>query len=83
MPSNDLYNVFDILDNDERVIVASNEDMGIIITWNRSQTLQLWQNTWEGFVKINVRTLSENPVTYGEARLRALMWLIDLGKTNE
>jgi hypothetical protein len=76
-------NIFDILSHDERVIVLSNEGDERIITWNRSLTLQCWENVdfhrdtgrWN---EINVRTLANEPKSFDEARKAAMQWQGDM-----
>lgn len=75
-------NLFDILDNGNRVLVHSNAD-GFIITWNKSQTLQSWklipahtnevrdEDTWE---ETDVRVLPDAPASFDEACLSAKEW---------
>ncbi len=80
--------IFEILSMDERVIVYSSEEDRSIFTWNQSLTLQWWRpvvrmderdypsghfdpNDWE---EVNVRTLSDMPLDYHEARKAAIRW---------
>jgi hypothetical protein len=66
-------NLFDVLSNDERVIVYSDAGSRIIYTWNRSLTLQAWQvrSTIE---EVNVQTLSTEPINIEAARAAAIKW---------
>lgn len=79
-------NLFDILSNDERVIVLSNKDDAVIYTWNHSLTLQCWKREgsvyfhpaisrhYDNWEEIDVRTLSEPPFNYQHARSAAILW---------
>ena len=66
-------NLFDVLSNDERVIVYSDVGSRIIYTWNRSLTLQAWQvrSTIE---EVDVQTLSTQPINIEAARRAAMKW---------
>ena len=62
--------IWDILSDNQRVILWSDAESGLIYTWNYSQTLQCWRNTgecsdtpydsayWE---EVDVRTLPKKP----------------------
>ena len=67
--------LFDILSNDERVIVLSDKGEETIITWNQSVTLQVWiykgSGNWE---ELNVRTLSNQPINFKAAKKAAQDW---------
>jgi hypothetical protein len=72
--------LFELLSNDERIIVLSCLDDRCIYTWNQSDTLQLWyeshklpgQGLW---VEECILTQSGyGPKTYKEARQVALAW---------
>ena len=65
--------LFDILSNDERVIVYSDEMSRYIYTWNKSLTLQAWQvrSTIE---EMACQTLSDVPINYEGARKAAIAW---------
>lgn len=78
-------NLFEILSNDERVIVLSDTKDGVIYTWNRSLTLQCWKRNrpnynyvvdhpYDNWEEINVRTLSDPPFNYNHARSAAILW---------
>lgn len=71
-------NLFDILSHDERIVVLSNVGDGCIFTWNRSLTLQWWMKNnslcVDGWKEIGVRTLSDPPLNYEEARQAAMKW---------
>ena len=66
-------NIFDVLSNDERVLVYSDVGSRIIYTWNRSLTLQAWQvrSTIE---EVDVQTLSTEPINIEAARAAAIRW---------
>jgi hypothetical protein len=67
--------LFDILSNDERIIVLSSADNYQIYTWNQSCTLQCWQDHDDGvWVEVDIRTLDEMPVDFDEARRAAEVW---------
>ena len=80
--------LFDILSNDERVIVYSDVGAGVIYTWNRSITLQAWLKNpplgWnagnftdadkDNWTEVEVQTLSNEPKTYEKAREAAIKW---------
>lgn len=66
--------LFEVLSMDERIIVYSSEEDRIFYTWNQSLTLQCWAQDAKGWREINVRTLSQPPANYGEARQAAMNW---------
>ena len=74
--------LFDILSNDERIIVLSVLDEDKIITWNKSDTLQAWIKksfpyckTGDMWLEIDILTQSGyGPKNYDEARQVALTW---------
>lgn len=85
-----MLSLFDILSNDERVIVYSDKADRLIYTWNQSLTLQVWKcmenpnpyspslikgDMWE---ELNVRTLPNAPLDYHEARKAAINWSTDV-----
>jgi len=67
--------LFDILSQNERVIVWSDQADAVLYTWNQSLTLQcfIWvaPDTWE---EIDVRTLSYAPKSIDDARRAAQVW---------
>jgi hypothetical protein len=79
--------LFDILSNDERIIVYSSKEDSVIITWNQSDTLQGWEYkyhpgdasndyhdyyTWE---EVGILTQSgHGPKNYEQARKVAIAW---------
>lgn len=78
-------NLFDILSNDERVIVLSNVGERMMVTWNQSLTLQAWgkvydplrgyddsEDKWE---ELECQTLSDQPANYKAARKAAETWV--------
>jgi hypothetical protein len=67
-------NLFDILSHDERVIVLSDVGQNVIVTWNRSLTLQYWQQRGGRWHECDVRTLSTEPSGYAAARSQAQKW---------
>ena len=83
-------NLFDILSDDERIIVLSSKQDGIIVTWNQSCTLQYWnKKTVEQYgssypfnkdeldiwEETDCRTLMNEPANFAEARIAAQEWL--------
>jgi len=66
-------NLFDVLSNDERVIVYSDAGSRIIYTWNRSLTLQAWQ-VRSAIEEVDVQTLSTQPINIEAARRAAMKW---------
>jgi hypothetical protein len=66
-------NMFDVLSNNERVIVHSDKSTFQVYTWNRSCTLQCW-DVDENWHEIDVQTLSTPPKNFEEARLVAIAW---------
>jgi hypothetical protein len=50
--------LFDILADDQRIIVATDKEAGYIVTWNRSLTLQAWNSDLD---EVDIHTLSEAP----------------------
>jgi hypothetical protein len=75
-------NLFEILSNDAFIIVYSSEDENMIITWNKSCTLQSWgqckrakSGSDDEWFEINARVLNEAPKGYKKARKRALAWI--------
>jgi hypothetical protein len=69
-------NLFDVLSNDERVIVYSDVGARQVYTWNRSLTLQVW-NVRSSLQECDVRTLSNVPANYEAARSAAIRWSQD------
>jgi hypothetical protein len=72
------HTLFNVLANDERVLVLSSEGDGMIITWNQSLTLQWWVSDAGCWEEVAVRTLSSEPVTFKDARAAALRWHLDV-----
>jgi len=66
-------NLFDVLSNDERVIVYSDVGARQVYTWNRSLTLQVW-NVRSSLQECDIRTLSDVPANYEAARKAAIQW---------
>lgn len=66
-------NLFEVLSNDERVIVHSDVNARMIYTWNRSLTLQAW-SVRSTIREESVQTLSEAPINIEAARKAAMKW---------
>ena len=66
--------LWELLSNDERVIVLSNEGDGVIYTWNHSLTLQCWSVIGSTFREIDVRTLDRQPADWYKAVDKARKW---------
>jgi hypothetical protein len=66
--------LFDILSNDQRIIVASDRELGLIVTWNRSQTLQLWDSNLD---EVNTRAILCE-IEFDDARMFGVDWLNDI-----
>ena len=66
-------NLFDVLSNDQRVIVYSDVSSRIIYTWNRSLTLQAWQ-VRSVIEEVDIQTLSTQPINIEAARKAAMKW---------
>lgn len=69
-------NLFDVLSNDERIIVYSDVGARQVYTWNRSLTLQVW-SVRSNFQESDIRTLSDQPINYEAARKEAIKWSQD------
>tara|TARA_B110000503_G_C7136011_1_gene408812 strand:- start:1210 stop:1422 length:213 start_codon:yes stop_codon:yes gene_type:complete len=69
-------NLFDVLSNDERIIVYSDVGARQVYTWNRSLTLQVW-SVKSNFQESDIRTLSDQPRNYEAARKEAIKWSQD------
>lgn len=77
--------LFDLLSQDERIIVLSDPSERVIYTWNQSLTLQCWRDLsldshsqngqWE---EIDCRTLSEEPINFAAAKKAAERWFYDV-----
>lgn len=81
-------NLFEILSNNERIIIWSDVGDKIIYTWNQSLTLQCWQSlptykngAWDcenrNWEEINIRTLSVEPKSFKDARDCAMQWHLE------
>jgi hypothetical protein len=67
--------LFEVLSKDERIIVYSSEEDGCFYTWNQSLTLQCWGEAGQGeWTELDIRTLSDVPKSYNEARQKAIAW---------
>jgi hypothetical protein len=74
--------LFDLLANDQRVIVSSDRECGYFVTWNRSATLQLWDSNLD---EVGIRTLSYENISFVFAAQLAIDWLNEIrqeGKYN-
>lgn len=69
-------NLFDVLSNDERIIVYSDVGARQVYTWNRSLTLQVW-SVKSSFQECGVRVLPDAPRNYEAARKEAIRWSQD------
>jgi hypothetical protein len=76
--------LFEVLSNDERIIVFSSEEDSCFYTWNQSATLQCWQPKTKamgpllmdtgGWEVSGVKTLEDEPRNFEEARKAARNW---------
>jgi hypothetical protein len=66
-------NLFDVLSNDQRVIVHSDASARMIYTWNHSLTLQAW-SVRSIITEEACRTLSTKPINIEDARRAAMKW---------
>lgn len=62
--------IFDILSNDERIIVYSNFVDNVIVTWNQSLTIQFWRG--DNFEEIEIITLPEVPKSFIDCRQKVI-----------
>lgn len=69
-------NLFDVLSNDERIIVHSDVGARQVYTWNRSLTLRVW-SVKSNFQECGVRILPDAPRNYEAARKEAIKWSQD------
>ena len=68
--------LFDILSDDERIIVLSSKQDGCIVTWNQSLTLQCWQYSANGqWEETDMRILGSEPASFADASFAAEEWL--------
>ena len=83
--------IFDILSNDERIIVLSDKENNQVVTWNQSLTLQVFSlkdSAYSGTPKrastdeiatrweeTAILTLAKEPASFKEARQKAREWL--------
>ena len=74
--------LFDVLSNDERILVCSYPDDSCIVTWNKSLTFQVWEvqerygysgdlTNWK---EVNSWTADEVPTNFEIARQEAKRW---------
>ncbi|MGL4808374.1 MAG: hypothetical protein ACRC4O_06500 [Giesbergeria sp.] len=60
-------------------IIAGDDDLHVVVTWNGSCTFNLWlADTW-----VNVDCRTREVSTYGEARAHARQWLSELTHLEE
>lgn len=73
-----MKNLFEILSDNERVIVHSDVGDKVLYTWNRHKTLQAWTIAPDtggvGWVELNAQVLMEEPASFEEARTAARSW---------
>lgn len=69
--------LFQVLSMNERVIVWSDEEQSLIVTWNQSATLQAWNGSRENWSEVDIRTLTPTMpfMTFDVARAAAKRWL--------
>lgn len=67
--------IFDILSNDERIIVLSDKQTNQLVTWNQSLTLQVFSLKDSAWEEIAILTLAKQPASFKEARQKASEWL--------
>jgi len=67
--------LFDILSDDERIIVLSDRGEGMLYTWNQSLTLQCWElRGWANWEEVDIQTLHDEPRDFDAARKAAIKW---------
>jgi muconolactone delta-isomerase len=69
-----LANLWEILSGNKRMIVHSNEESGIIYTWNGSLTLEVWavQGHYNNYSLLSAHTFESVPKDYEAARTAAI-----------
>jgi hypothetical protein len=68
-------NLFQLLSNDNRVIVLSDEQNSQVYTWDAaSPYMQVWDERNGRFVEAEYRTLDRVPSTFTEAKALARKW---------
>jgi hypothetical protein len=67
--------IFDILSNDERIIVLSDKQTNQLVTWNQSLTLQVFSLKDSAWEETAILTLAKQPASFKEARKKASEWL--------
>ncbi len=77
-----------IFDQVGQVIVAADEDAGLVILWNQSATLNLYGvDNWGKLEAFECKTLSntrhDGSVSYDDAKACAEQWLEDLRNETE
>ena len=76
-PAPVVLTLFEVLSKNQRVLVWSSEEDQVIITWNQSDTLQMWQYWLDGnWEEINIRTLSGMSRTVNHDLNKALDWMV-------
>jgi hypothetical protein len=63
----------------DRELVVTDSDVQLLVTWNRSQTFQIWEpikNTHK-FKELEIRTVSNEPENFENAKERGLKFLKD------
>ena len=81
--------LFEILSDNDRILVWADENGKVIYTWNQAHTLQAWYqspgrslatgtalDSWE---EVDLRTLSFLPENASEARRCARIWDAEIG----
>ena len=66
-------NLFEVLSNDQRMIVHSDETARMVYTWNGSKTLQAWR-VGSSLKEDACQTLMETPINFNAARKAAIEW---------
>lgn len=67
--------LFQVLSFGERALVHSSCESEVIYTWNKSLTLQCWQDMGGGeWEETDIRTLSDEPHSWEDARKAAVEW---------
>jgi hypothetical protein len=67
--------IFDILSNDERIIVLSDKQNNQLVTWNQSLTLQVFSLKDSAWEETAILTLAKQPTSFKEAQKKAREWL--------
>ncbi len=74
-------NLFEILADNQRVLIYSDKNTFVLYTWNKSLTLQAYRQPRRAFLadkdmwdEIDVQTLSNMPESFEAARSAAINW---------